>query len=416
MQLYAYKGVGANGKPTRGVKDAESPKALRQALRKEGVLVTEVEISRGSKKGAAGAPKKSLLKRDVSLSDLRGGVKKTDVTVFTRQLATLLNSGITLGQSLDALFDQTDNVKLKTIVGEVRTAVNEGSPLGDALGKHPEAFDELFVSMIRSGETAGNLDQVLLRLADFQEKSARLKSKVQSAMLYPAIMLVVMTLILAGLMIAVVPQITELFDSQEQALPLNTEILIWLAELTGSYWYLMLLLSGLAVYGFRKWIKTPTGQWKWHTFVLKMPVFGPVLRRVAVERFARTLGTMLQAGVPMIRSLDTAKAVLGNVVLADVIEKAKEAVTEGESLAVTLQRSGEFPPTVNHMISVGEQAGQLESMLLRVADAYDNEVSMQLEKMTSVLEPLMIVIMGGTIAFVVFSLLMPIMEMSQFPQ
>ena len=416
MPLYAYKGIGPSGKPTSGVKDADTPKGLRQNLRKEGVIVTDVELSRGAKKGGQAGPKKSLLKRDVNLGALTSGVKKTEVTAFTRQLATLINAGIPLAEALGALFDQLDNVKLKTIVGEVRTAVNEGASLADSLAKHPEAFGDLFVSMVRSGETAGNLDQVLVRLADFQESSAKLKSKVQSAMVYPVIMVIVMAVIMAVLMVGVVPRITALFDTQEQALPINTVFLIWVADLTGSYWWLMLLGAAGFGYGFRRWIKTEKGQRKWHAFTLRMPLFGPILRRVAVERFARTLGTMLQAGVPMIRSLETAKAVLGNVVLAEVIENAKIAVTEGESLAVTLQRSGQFPATVSHMIAVGERAGQLESMLLRVADAYENEVSMKLEKMTSVLEPVMLVVMGGAVAFVVFSILMPIMEMSQFPQ
>ena len=416
MPLYAYKGIGASGKPQSGVKDADTPKALRQSLRKDGVLVTEVEISRGAKKGAAGAPKKAVLNRDFKLGDLSSGVKKADVNAFTRQLATLLNAGIPLAESFGALFEQLENEKLKTIVGEVRTAVNEGASLADALSKHPEAFGELYVSMVRSGETAGNLDTVLVRLADFQESSAKLKSKVSGALVYPVIMVVVMTGIIGVLMVGVVPKITSLFDTQDQALPLNTQVLIWAANITGNYWWLILLGGAGFAFGFRKWIRSASGKLKWHGFLLRMPLFGPILRRVAVARFARTLGTMLQAGVPMIRALDTAKAVLGNVVLAEVIEKAKTAVTEGESLAVTLQRSGEFPPTVTHMIAVGERAGQLESMLLRVADAYDSEVTMKLDKMTSVLEPLMLVVMGGAVAFIVFSILMPIMEMSEFPQ
>ena len=416
MPLYAYKGIGPNGKPVSGVKDADTPKGLRQAMRRDGVLVTEVEISRGAKKGAQGAARKSLLKREVSFGDLGGGVKKTDVTAFTRQLATLINAGIPLAEALGALFEQLDSVKLKTLVGEVRTAVNEGASLADSLAKHPEAFNELFVSMVRSGETAGNLDQVLVRLADFQESSAKLRSKVTSAMVYPVIMVIVMAGIMTVLMVGVVPRITALFDTQDQALPLNTQLLIWVADMMADYWWLMFLGAAGMAYGFRTWTKTENGRRQWHGFLLRMPLFGPILRRVAVERFARTLGTMLQAGVPMIRSLETAKAVLGNVVLAEVIDKAKAAVTEGESLAVTLQRSGQFPATVTHMIAVGERAGQLESMLLRVADAYENEVTMKLEKMTSVLEPLMLVVMGGAVAFVVFSILMPIMELSQFPQ
>lgn len=411
MPLYAYKGIGPTGKNVSGVRDADSPKGLRQLLRKDGVVVTESTLS---KKGATGTGKG--LAKEVNFGDLFGKVKKAEIAAFTRQLATLLRAGIPLAESLGALFEQAENVRLKSVLGDVRGDVNEGSALAEALAKHPQLFDDLFVSMVRAGETAGNLDEVLVRLAEFMESAARLKSKVQGAMIYPVIMVVVGAIIMAVLMIAVVPKITELFDAQGAALPVNTRLLIWTADVTGNYWWLLLVLLGAAGYGFRKWSTSPSGKVVWHRFVLRLPLVGPLVRQVAVARFARTMGTMLEAGVPMLRVLDTSKEVLGNVVLVGVVDDAKAAVTEGESLAVTLRRSGHFPASMTHMVAVGERSGSLEQMLLRIADAFEQEVDMKLDRLTSMLEPLMLVIMGGAVAFVVFSILMPMMEMQRLTQ
>lgn len=413
MPVYAYKGFGPNGKAVSGIRDADSPKGLRQLLRKDGVVVTDVDISKGGKKESQ--QKKSVLNRDVKLGDLFGGVKKGEVAAFTRQLSTLLRAGIPLADALGALFEQEQNERFKSSIGEVRTAVNEGAALADAISRHPTVFDTLFVSMVRAGEQAGNLDEVLVRLADFMGSSAKLKAKLQGAMIYPVIMVLVMAGIIGVLMVAVIPRITELFDQQDKVLPLNTQFLIWVSHITGTYWYVLAAVIGLSAYGFRKWSRSETGRRKWHGFVLRVPKVGSLIRRVAIERFCRTLGTMLHAGVPMLKSLDTAKEILGNVVLQEIIDEAKTAVTEGESLATSLKKSGEFPTTVTQMIAVGERAGQLETMLLQVADAYDSEVNMELERLTSILEPLLLVVMGGAVAFIVFSILMPIMDMSQLP-
>ncbi len=267
--------------------------------------------------------------------------------------------------------------------------------------------------MVRAGELAGNLDDVLSRLADFMEASEELKSKVKSAMIYPVIMGVVGFGIMAVLMIAVVPKITEMFQQNGQALPWNTELLIWISDVLRGFWWGVLLGGFGIAWLFRRWKASESGRPIWDGFVLKLPLVGPLVRQVALARFTRTLGTMLRAGVPMLRSLETAKQILGNAILMGVIEKSKEAVTEGESLAISLRKSGYVPPTLTHMIAVGERAGKLEGMLMRVADAYEREVKAKLEQMTSMLEPLMLVGMGGSVVFVVFSILMPIMDMSQ---
>ncbi|HUS28367.1 MAG TPA: type II secretion system F family protein, partial [Kofleriaceae bacterium] len=313
MPMYAYKGVANNGKTVTGVRDADSPKTLRQVMRKDGVLVTSFELSKGGKAQKEQAAKKGGLNRDVDLGGLIGGVGKTEIAAFTRQMATLIRSGIPLADSLAAMVEQQTNVRFKTPLSEVRAAVNEGSSFADALAKHPKLFDELFVSMVRAGELAGNLDDVLGRLADFLEASQKLKSKIQGAMIYPAVMVVVGTGIMAVLMIKVIPQITSMFTSQGKTLPLNTRFLIWTSRFMGNYW--LLILIGMIIAGilFSKWKGSKEGKPVWHRFVLKLPVLGQLVRTINVGRFARTLGTMLQSGVPMLRALDTAKQIVGNV-------------------------------------------------------------------------------------------------------
>jgi type II secretion system protein F len=409
MALYAFKGLGAGGKSISGVREAESPKALRQLLRKDGVVVTECNVSKGGTTTGQGKG----LSKDVDLGDVLSSIKKTDVAAFTRQLATLLRAGIPLAESIGALVDQIEKVKLKYIVGEVKTAVNEGSALADALAKHPKAFDELFISMVRAGEAAGNLDDVLSRLADFMEGAQKLKSKVQGAMIYPIIMMVVGLGIMSVLMIFVIPEITRMFVQQGKTLPWNTALLIWVSDFLKSYIGLLLIAGVVGAIGFFKWSKSASGRPIWDNFVLKLPLIGPLVRQVAVARFARTLGTMLQSGVPMLRALEISREVMGNVVLKKAIDDARSAVQEGESLAVTLKKSGHFPATLIHMVAVGERAGELESMLTKVSEAYEQEVEMKLTRLTTMLEPLMLVVMGVSVAFIVFSILLPMLDLAK---
>lgn len=410
MALYAYKGLNPSGRSVSGVRDADSPKALRTLMRKEGVVVTDCSVSKGSKSVQKGSGQG--LNRELSF----GGIKKAEIGAFTRQLATLLRAGIPLAEALSAQFEQIDNVRLKQVVEELKSNVNEGSSFADALAKHPKAFDDLFVSMTRAGEISGNLDEVLERLADFLDAGQALKSKVQGAMLYPIIMIVVGSGIMGVLMVAVIPNITTLFEQQDKALPWNTELLIWFSHVIGAYWWLYLpaLVGGFIL--FRRWSKSETGRPAWHGFNLRIPLFGALLRQVAVARFSRTLGTMLLSGVPMLKAIEVSKETLGNVVLMKVIDDAREAISQGESIATTLRRSGHFPAMMTHMIAVGERAGALEDMLFKVADTFDRETEAKLDRFTGVLEPMMLVLMGGAVGFVVFSILMPIMDMSSFAQ
>jgi general secretion pathway protein F len=413
MPMYAYKGLGSSGKNVAGNREAETPKLLRQILRKDGVIVTSFELTKGGKHAKDHNATKAGLNKSVDFGGLFGGVKKTEIASFTRQMATLIRAGIPLAEALGALVEQIPNMRLKTAVAEVRANVNEGMALADALAKHPKMFDELFVSMVRAGEVAGNLDEVLTRLSEFLEGAEKLKSKIQGAMIYPAVMVVVGAGIMTVLMIKVIPEITQMFSSQGKTLPLNTRFLIALSAFLGKN--ILWLLVGMAAAGwlFNKWKGSKEGKPIWHRFVLNLPVLGELVRTINVGRFARTLGTMLQSGVPMLRSLDTAKQIVGNVHIQAAIEEAKKAVTEGESLAATLKKSGQFPPTMIHMTAVGERAGQLEQMLDRVATTYESEVDTKLSRFTALLEPLMLVVMGGAVTFIVFSILQPIMDLGQ---
>jgi general secretion pathway protein F len=408
MPVFAYKGIGPAGKAVDGVRDAESPKSLRQILRKEGVIVTDFH-ERKAKVGAIGTG--SGLKREVHIFT---GVKKQDVAAFTGQLATLLQAGIPLAEALAALFEQVDHVKFKAVLGEIKTLVNEGSSLADALAKHPEVFTELYVSMVRAGEAAGNLDAVLRELAEFLESAQRLQGKVSAAMIYPMIMMVVGFGILIFLMVTVIPQVSDIYSKQKAELPLKTQFLIGLSGiLMKGKWIIPFAIVG-AIWGIRKWLKSPRGRAKWDAFKLRAPKYGTLTKKVAVARFCRTTGTMLGAGVPMLRVLDIAKEILGNTVLIAAVERARQAVTEGESLAVTLQKTGYFPSTVIRMVAVGERAGALESMLIRVADAYDREVELELNRFTAFLGPILLLIMAGGVAFMVFAILEPLLGMQQF--
>lgn len=411
MPMYAYKGLAPNGKNVSGVRDAESPKVLRQVLRKDGVLVTSFELSKGGKAAKAENAKKGGLSKEVDLGGLFGGVKKTEIAVFTRQMATLLKSGIPLAESMGVLVEQMDNPRFKAQLSEVRTQVNEGSSLGDALAKYPKLFDELFVSMVRSGELAGNLDEVLGRLADFLEASQKLKSRVQGAMIYPIIMVIVAVGIIALLMVKVIPELTKTLQQQGKELGWNTQFLIDSSNFIGRNWLFLLIGIGATIGLFLHWKSTPTGRQTYDRLLLRLWVIGPLSRVVNVARFSRTLGTMLQSGVPMLRALDAAKMTMGNVILQGVVDDAKKAVTEGESLAVTLKRSAQFPPTMIHMTAVGEKAGQLEQMLERIAVAYEAEVETKLTRFIGLLEPMMLLGMAVAVAFIVISIMQPIMDM-----
>jgi len=285
--------------------------------------------------------------------------------------------------------------------------------LADAMAPHKSVFPDLFVNMIRAGEASGTLDEVFARLADFLESQDRLRGRILSAMLYPLIVMGVGSVIVGILMVVVVPKITQVFEDLGATLPIYTRLLIFVSRATARYWWAMLGMGALAAWGFRRWRRTAKGRAAWDRFVLRLWHVGELVRMVAVGRFTRSLGTMLRSGVPILRSLDIVKPILGNTVLMRVVEEARDAIREGESIATPLKKSGHFPPVVVHMIAVGERSGQLEQMLEYVASTYEAAVEMRLQRLVTMLEPLMIVAMAAVVAFIIFSILWPILQMNQ---
>ena len=415
MPLYAWKGLDSGGKNVNGTREADGPKMLRAVLRRDAIFLTELrEVSGGAAAAVAvGAPTSSGkgLNREIDLGAFFERVTPQEVAMFTRQLATLLKAGIPLAEGLGALAEQADNKKFQMILAGVRQRVNEGGALAEALSRHPKIFPALYINMVRSGETAGNLDAVLSRLADFLDEQAELRSKVSSALTYPVVMAILGAVVMTILMVVVVPQIATVFEDSGKTLPWNTRTLILAAHIAGNYWWAVLPALILGGWGFKRWRRTPTGRTTVDRWGLKIWVLGPLLRYIAVARFSRTLSTMLASGVQLLTALDIVKRVLNNAVLERVVEEARDNIREGESIAVTLKRSKEFPSMMCHMIAVGERSGQLESMLENVAVAYERDVEAKVARLTSLLSPLMIVIMGIGVGFMVFSILGPIMDM-----
>ncbi|MBC7794980.1 MAG: type II secretion system inner membrane protein GspF [Clostridia bacterium] len=411
MPVYAYKGYTTVGKSVASTREADNERNVKQALRREGIFVTDLRLT-GRKQDRAGSAKVSP--GPSFLAKLNERISSQELAVATRQLSTLVGAGIPLVESLNALIDQIESEYFRSVWADVKQKVNEGIGLGDALSNHPRIFSGLYINLVRAGETSGALDVVLNRLADFTESQAELRSKLIGSMVYPIIMLFMALGVIAMLFIVVIPRISNIFKSQKVSLPLPTQILIGASTIAKDYGYIAFPFIVLIVWGVQKYFRSKTGRPKWDKFILKAPLFGPLLRMVAIVRFSRTLSTLLGAGVPLLTAFDIVKNVLQNLTLLKVIEDARDAVKEGDSIAAPLRRSKEFPPIVTHMIAIGEKSGTLEEMLGNIAKAYEVQVDARLRAMVSVLEPLMIVGMGIVVAFIVFSILLPMLQLASF--
>jgi general secretion pathway protein F len=467
MAVFEYRGIlSATGKQVRGVRDADNAKTLRSTLKREGILLTNAHET----KARAGGGKRSL-----ATGALFRRVSPGDVSMMTRQLATLVTAGIPLVEAVGALIEQVEGLELKRVLTQIVDRLNEGSSLAKSLEPHPRVFSNLYVSMVSAGEASGTLESVLERLADFMESQSKLRGKVGAALAYPALMMVIGSGLITVMMVVVVPKMTAIFESMDQALPWYTQLLIGVSHFVGSGQMLgfvlgtltltfarsalrdykeseqakhalfvilaltaglLLVLCAFAVDSFGlyalgvlvgivaglgiawviAWVGTPAGRASKDGFLLKVPVLGTLIRMLAVSRFSRTLATLLRSGVPLLKAMEIVKSVLDNGKLEKVIEVAAGSIREGESIAGPLKRSGDFPPLVTHMIAVGERSGQLEPMLENVARAYDSQVEARVQALTSLLEPLMIVFMGGTVGFIAFAILMPFIQMNEFMQ
>lgn len=410
MAIFEYTGVFvASGKNTKGVRDAENARALRAVLRREGILLTNAQED-SAKAKAQGA------KREIDVLAFFKRAGTGDVAVMTRQLATLVRAGIPLVEAIAALTDQLENKDLKRVMSTVRERLNEGSSFARALEAHPRVFPPLYINMVAAGEASGTIETVLERLADFSEAQARLKGKISAALAYPVLMMIIGAGLVGLMMVAVVPKVTSIFESMDQALPWYTTLLIWTSNFLSTLWWLVLLLGAAGAYAFKRWVATPKGRLRWDTIKLASPLFGKLFLMVAVARFAKTLSTLLASGVPLLKAMDITRNVLGNAVLEEVIRDATSSIREGESIADPLRRSKRFPSLVVHMIAVGEKSGQLEQMLGSVADSYQGQVEVRVQAVMSLLEPLILVGMGGAVGFIAFSILMPLIQLNSFVQ
>lgn len=405
MPVYEYTALDSSGKNLRGIIDADSKVAARQKLRNSGKFPVSVEVTQSrNKEGAA---------RQYSLFSLFQRVSEEEIHALTRQLSTLLGAGIPLVSALDSLIQQASTPSLKKVVSQIKESVNEGNSLTHAVSDHPKLFSRIYINMVRAGEASGSLDVVLDRLAEFGEHQQALKGRFKAALIYPLFMGIVGFGVVMFLVAFVVPNITRIFVEMEQALPLSTTILINTSNLIGAYWWVILLAVAGAFFGLRRFFKTNRGLYIWDAMKLRLPIIGQVNRKLALSRFGRTLGSLLESGVPMLTSLQIVRNIVNNVLISDVVDEAIEEIRAGRSLNSVLSQSKWFPPMYVQMVSVGEQSGELEAMLGKVADAYEREVESSIMGMTAMIEPIMILGMGGVVAFIVISILLPIFEMNQ---
>ncbi|MCP4744930.1 MAG: type II secretion system inner membrane protein GspF [Desulfobacteraceae bacterium] len=409
MPVYDYTALDSKGKTISGIIDADGASAARQKIRSQGnfpVSVKEVKDQKSKDKESS----------SFSLSQLFTRVKTTDLTVMTRQLATLIGAGFPLVSAMESLTLQIANPTFQKIIAKVKGDVVEGANFASALEKHPNVFSDIYINMVRAGESSGTLEIVLERLADITEKQEALKNRVITAMIYPLIIMLMGALIMSFLFIYVIPNITSIFEDMKQDLPLPTEILINLSEIFKAHWWVFIVLIVGLLLGLRHLRNTPRGRLWMDKKALNLPLSGPVTQKLAAARFARTLGSLLDNGVSMLPAMSIVKNIVGNVHIAQIVEKANEEVSKGKGLGKSLSASNALPAIAIQMIQVGEQSGNLEQMLNKVADVFEKEVETTVMRLTAMLEPVMVVIMAVMVVFIILSICLPIFEMNTLVQ
>jgi len=402
MPVFEYKGLNKQGRNTKGVIDADNLRSAKAKLKKDGLFVTDIKDKTKSSKKKSGSGQVKT-----------GRVSTDDLSMMTRQLATLIKANIPLVDSLAAVSEQVENETLAMIMAEMRNFVNEGGAFYKGLLKYPKIFDTIYVSLVEAGEMSGSLDVILIRLAEFKESQSEMNARVKSAMFYPVMMMVLTIVVLGILFVFVIPKITEVFDSTpELNMPWYSEMVIAISGFMVNYWMVILgAIVGITLL-FLNWKRTPAGGAQWDAIFLQLPVVGKLGRIIAVSRFTRTLSTLLNGGVPMLTAMSIVRNVVDNEVIARAIDIGRENISEGESIAGPLKKSGQFPPIVIHMINIGEKTGELENMLSQVSDAYDFQVKNAVDGLTSLLAPVMIVVMGCVIGVIVFAVMVPMFELS----
>ena len=408
MPVYAYKGVNQAGKADKGTVSADSARSARAQMRANGIFLTEIAETDA---GASTTPKSGGSRFNVEFN-LPTRIPPMERSMATRQLSTLVSAGVPLVEALNALVEQTEHRGLKGVFAHVRDKVNEGSSLADALvttGK----FDNLYVSMVRAGEASGALEAVLDRIADYLEDQVRLNNRVLSILTYPLFMLLFAVVVVGVMVTLVLPQITELLLAQDLELPWYTVMVIGSSDFLRGYWWLLILLGIAVGYGYRAVARTEGGRSTLDHFWLRFPVIGRVIRFLAIARFTRTLGSLLASSVNIVEALNIARHVSNNAVFEAAADTARESILEGSPLAVPLKACGQFPPMVTTMIEVGERSGDLEGMLIKVADTYEEQVETSVSRLTSLMEPILILVMVGIVGIIIMAVLMPMLQLTE---
>jgi type IV pilus assembly protein PilC len=395
MSVFVWEGKLANGSIKKGEIEAADKAAASILLKRQRIVPTKLKTK----------------SKEIRFFEKR--IKTKEIVIFTRQFSTMISAGLPLVQCLEILSTQQPNPTFKKVLTQIKQDVEGGSTFADALGKHPKVFDSLFVNLVSAGEIGGVLDTVLNRLAVYLEKNENLKNKIKSAMTYPIIVLCVAFGVVAVLMIFVIPTFQDLFSQFGSALPGPTQLIVNLSHAFRSYWYMFVVFIVLLVFCL-KWVrKQEKGRYYTDKMALQLPIFGPLLKKVAVAKFTRTLGTMISSGVPIMDGLDITSKTAGNVIVENAIRAVRSAISEGKSMSEPLEQTGIFPGMVVQMISVGEATGAMDQMLAKIADFYDEEVDVAVEALTSALEPMLMVFLGGIIGFVVVAMYLPIFKMAQ---
>ncbi len=398
MATYLWEARTLKGEVKKGELDAADESTARSQLRKRGFKNIEIKKK-----------PKDLLEY---IPMLKGNIKDKEVIVFARQFATMINAGLPIVQCLEMLASQEANKAFAQIILSIKEDIEAGQTLSEALKKYPKIFDDLFVNLVTAGEAGGILDKILNRLSSYMEKAAKLKSRVKGAMVYPASVLVISFLVVAVLLLKVVPVFQKMFESTGHALPGPTQFLVDASEFARSYFLFIVVGIVLLIVGFKKYYGTQSGRRTVDSLILKAPIFGPLMKKVAVAKFSRTLSTMLGSGVPIIEGLDIVSKTAGNKIVEEALIDTKRKISEGKTIAEPLTECGLFPPMVVQMIAVGENTGSLDGMLSKVADFYDDEVDAAVAGMTSLLEPLMMVFLGGIVGGMIVAMYLPIFQMA----
>lgn len=401
MPIFVWEGKNASGKKVSGEMEAKDIQQVFNVLKGQRVIPTANKI-REKGKG---------LEMEIKIPGFGPKVKSRDVVIFTRQFATMIDAGLPLVQALDILVRQHENKAFRKVLGSVKDTVETGGTLAEGLAKSPKVFDDLYVNMVAAGENGGILDIILERLSVHMEKSMKLKREVKTAMIYPAVVISAAIIVTAVLLIFVIPTFAELFNDFGSALPLPTQLVINLSNFAVKWWYLVFgaLIGGL--FFFFRFLKTERGKEVVHPLALKLPVFGNIIRKVAVARFTRTLGTMLSSGVPILEALNICSRTAGNKVVEREVQRARVSISEGKSMVEPLSKSDVFPPMVVQMIAVGESTGAMDAMLQKIADFYEDEVDNAVTAMKQLIEPLMILVLGVIIGGLVVAMYLPIFKM-----